>query len=404
MAKNKLTDKFVRSTLAPGRYSDGAGLYLRVRETGSKTFVVLATVEGHRREITIGPYGNRAGEFSLAGARAKADEIMVITKAGVDPTHSRTQAVAPPIRNSPATPTFGKFAMDVVDGIEAGFRNEKHRKQWRSTLKAYCAGFWDKTVDAVTTEDVLAALTPIWTTKAETASRVRGRIERVLDAAKAKKLRSGENPAAWHGHLSALLPRRNKKDAGHHAALPYADLPASWSKLLKLSSSSARALQFLILTAARSGEVRGATWDEFDLDRAIWTIPGSRMKAGREHRVPLSPQSLAIVTQMHEIGISEFVFPGGKEKRPLTDMAMGMCLRDIAPGVTVHGFRSTFRDWVGEETEFPREIAEAALAHNVGDATERAYRRGDALERRRRLMDAWANFVTGVTDPSENAA
>jgi integrase len=360
-------------------------------------------VQGRRREITIGQYGGRAGEYSLADARAKTDEIIAIAKAGGDPTRRPEDEVAA-VETLPSVPTFGNFAIEVVEAIEEGFRNPKHRKQWRSTLETYCANFSSKPVDEVTTDDVLACLTPIWTTKAVTASRVRGRIERVLDAAKAKKLRSGENPAAWHGHLSALLPRKNRSKVDHHAALAYDELPATWQKLTRLRSASARAMQFLILTAARSGEARGATWNEFDLGKGIWTVPGDRMKAGREHRVPLSPQATEIIKMMQQTQVSDYVFPGGKEDRPLTDMAMSMCLRDVAHGVTVHGFRSTFRDWVGEETEFPREVAEAALAHNVGDATERAYRRGDALERRRTLMEAWADFVTSILKAASETA
>ena len=220
---------------------------------------------------------------------------------------------------------------------------------------------------------------------------MRGRIERVLDAARAKGLRSAENPARWRGHLANLLPKRHKLTRGHHAAMPFAEVPKFLAALRTVDGVSARALEFTILTAARSGEVLGARWPEIDLEAKVWTVPAARMKAAREHRVPLSPRAVAIIAAMAETRVSDYVFPGARRDRPLSVMAMAMLLRQHAPGVTVHGFRSAFRDWCGERTHFPRELAEAALAHVVGDATERAYRRGDALDKRRELMDAWAN-------------
>ncbi|MCC2654631.1 MAG: integrase, partial [Microvirga sp.] len=246
-------------------------------------------------------------------------------------------------------------------------------------------------------EDVLRVLRPIWLTKSETASRLRGRIERVLDFAKARGMRTGENPARWRGHLDAVLPRRQKLTRGHHKAMPFDEVPAFVSRLRDAQGVAPRALEFLILTAGRTGEVLGAAWDEIDIEAGIWTVPAVRMKAGREHRVPLTQRALAILAELHEARTGEHVFPGLKRGKPLSSMAMEAVLRRMKIDATVHGFRSAFRDWAGERTHFPREIAEAALAHLVGDAVERAYRRGDALEKRRELMSAWDSFCAPET-------
>jgi integrase len=245
-------------------------------------------------------------------------------------------------------------------------------------------------VNMIDTAEVLRVLKPVWQKIPETASRLRGRIERVLDAAQARGLRSGENPARWRGHLDTLLPPRQKLTRGHHAAMPYHELPAFVARLRARDGVSARALEFVILTAARSGEVLGLQWSEIDLDRKVWTVPATRIKAGREHRVPLSPRAVEILEAMRAVRVSDYVFPGYRAGRPLGDMALHLVRERMEIPYTVHGFRSTFRDWCGETTNFPREVAEAALAHVVGDETERAYRRGDALEKRRKLMDAWA--------------
>lgn len=246
----------------------------------------------------------------------------------------------------------------------------------------------DAPIDEIDTQAVLSVLQPLWQRIPETASRLRGRIEAVLDYGKANGLRAGENPAAWRGHLALILPKRGKLTRGHHAAMPYRDLPELIEKLRDTESIHALALEFLVLTAARSGEVLGATWDEIDIDAQVWVIPASRMKAGREHRVPLSSRAVEIVERMAEVRTGDLVFAGQRRRRPLSGAAIGA----LVTGATVHGFRSSFRDWAGEETSFPREIAEQALAHATGDATERAYRRGDALEKRRALMEAWASY------------
>jgi integrase len=285
------------------------------------------------------------------------------------------------------------MADDVRETLSAGFRNEKHKAQWKSTLETYAAPLRAKPVDTIATDDVLAVLKPIWTTKAETASRVRGRIEKVLDAAKAKGFREGENPARWRGHLDHLLPRPSKLARGHHAALPYEDVAAFIAKLREREATSALALELCILTAARSGEILGMRWSEVDLNRKIWTVPADRMKAGREHRVPLSSRAIAILRQLEKLKAGEFVFAGRARNKPLSNMAMEMVLRRMKiKSATVHGFRSSFRDWAGNVSNFPREITETALAHVIGDKAEQAYRRSDALEKRRKLMEAWANY------------
>jgi integrase len=289
--------------------------------------------------------------------------------------------------------TFGEAADALIESMSSSWRNEKHRAQWKMTLTAYCEPLRSKPVTDIGTEDVLKVLQPLWTAKPETASRLRGRMERVFDFARARGQGSGENPARWRGHLDAVLPKRARLTRGHHKAMPFDDVPVFLAALRERDGITARALEFAILTAARSGEVFGSSWGEFDVEARVWTVPAARMKAGREHRVPLSTQAVEILQEMQQKRLSDLVFPGTRPGRPLSVMALEMVLRRMKLDVTVHGFRSAFRDWAGERTHFPREVAEAALAHLVGDAVERAYRRGDALEKRRKLMDAWANFL-----------
>jgi len=287
------------------------------------------------------------------------------------------------------------MADDVRETLSAGFRNEKHKAQWKSTLETYAAPLRAKPVDTIATDDVLAVLKPIWTMKAETASRVRGRIEKVLDAAKAKGFRDGENPARWRGHLDHLLARPSKLSRGHHAAMPYEQVAGFIAELRKREATAALALELCILTAARSGEILGMRWSEIDLEQKIWTVPANRMKAGREHRVPLSSRAAAILRHLERMKTGDFVFPGQAHNKPLSNMAMEMMLRRMkVDDATVHGFRSSFRDWAGNVSNFPREVVETALAHVIGDKAEQAYRRSDALEKRRKLMDQWAAYCT----------
>ncbi|ESY80554.1 integrase [Mesorhizobium sp. LNHC221B00] len=389
---NKLTDTECKAVSKPGRHGDGGGLYLDVKSTGAKSWVYLWTTnivkdgKSARRfkEMGLGAYP----AVKLATARKLAAEHREAVAHGRDPIAERRKETEP---------TFGECVEKFLGSMESQWRNTKHRAQWRMTLTEYAASIADMKVSTITTDDVLKALNPIWQSKPETASRLRGRIERVLTFAKGKGWRSGENPATWRGHLDGVLPVRNKLTRGHHKAMRYVDVPHFVQRLRGLDAMSARALEFLILTAARSGEVLEATWNEFSLEAGLWIVPADRMKAGKEHRVPLSKPALAIVKALKEVRISDYVFPGHIKDRPLSNMAFAKLMERMkVDDVTPHGFRSAFRDWVGDATAFPRDVAEQALAHRVGDATERAYRRGDALEKRRKLMDAWASYCTVV--------
>lgn len=379
VSTNRLTVTAVKA-LAEGLHADGGGLYCAASKSGAKSWRFVWRAGGKRREMGLGSFP----AVTLAKARERAAEARAQLAGGVDPIAAR-KAERP-------VPTFGEAADRLIADLGPQWRNAKHRAQWAMTLSTYCGAIRERKVSEIETADVLAVLQPVWLAKPETAARLRGRIERVLDAARARDEREGENPARWRGHLDHLLPARQKLTRGHHAAMAYADLPAFVAELREREALAALALEFLILTAARSGEALGARWDEIDLDARVWTVPAARMKAGVAHRVPLTDRALAILEAVAPLrGKGDLVFPGQRPGRPLSGMAFEMLLRRMGrEGVTPHGFRSTFRDWAAEETSFAREIAEQALAHTVGDATERAYRRGDALERRRQLMMAWA--------------
>ena len=399
----RLSARFVESVTKPGMHADGAGLYLNVSPKGAKRWVLIYFTGGKRRELSLGALET----LTLAKAREQAHQA----RAQGDPIAARERAEAAARAEAEAAlaapqRTFGKFADELVTGLAPGFRNPKHLAQWRMTLSiehekdgtwkdsGYCVALRSKPLETIGTEDILGVLQPIWTSKAETASRLRGRIERVLDAAKAKGFRDGENPARWRGHLDALLPKRGKLTRGHHSAMPYADLPALVAKLREAQGVGALALEFAILNASRTGEVIGAKWSEIDRTNELWIIPKDRMKAGREHRVPLTRRSLEILDALAETRTSDFVFPGARPKSGISNMTLTKALTTAGAGAfTVHGMRSAFRDWVGEETGYPEALAEQALAHIVGDATERAYRRGDALAKRRKLMESWAAYV-----------
>ena len=342
-----------------------------------------------------------ARDVSLARARALAGEARILLARGDNPLTAKRAAEA---AASPRRPvTFGEVADEFLTAMAPSRKNQKHKEQWEVSLgrrdpgrgsEVYAKPLCEIAVADVSTDHVLSILRPVWIKKPEMASRLRGRVEAVLDAARAKGLRTAENPARWRGHLDKLLPKPRRLSRGHHAAMPFEEVPAFAAALRGRTGVSARALEFLILTAGRSGEVRGAFWDEIDDQAAIWTVGPQRMKWKREHRVPLVPRALEILTEMRLIRCSEYVFPGARSGRPLSEMSFEMLLRRAGQGAfTPHGFRSSFRDWVGESTNFPREIAEAALAHTFGDETERAYRRGDALQKRRELMIAWAGFL-----------
>ena len=282
------------------------------------------------------------------------------------------------------------FADDYIKTHRAKYRNDKHIAQWEMTITTYCQPIRAMALNDIDTEAILSVLQPIWTKIPETASRLRGRIENILDAAKARDFRTDQNPAQWRGHLKTLLPARQRFTRGHHAALPYDDLPAFMADLRARKSTAALAMELAILTASRSGEVLNAQWQEFDLDKGIWTVPAIRMKAGHEHRIPLTARAVDFLKAMTRLHDNDHVFPGAAKGRPLSGMAMTMQLRRMKRGdITVHGFRSTFRDWASEQTSFPHETCEHALAHRISDKAEAAYRRGDQFEKRRKLMEAW---------------
>lgn len=386
-ALNRLTAIEVEKLTTPGRHADGGNLYLVISPSGSRKWVFFYRLgAGVRREMGLGAAGK--GAVSLAEARQKAEECRRWLREGRDPIEASKAA------DARAVPTFGAFADEYIETHGPKFRNAKHLAQWKMTLgDAYCASIRPKRLDAIGTEEVLEVLKPIWQKVPETAARLRGRIENVLDAAKARGFRSGENPAAWRGHLKTLLPARQRLTRGHHAALAYDDLPAFMAALRAREGLASRALELCILTASRSGEVLGARWDEFDLEKKIWTVPAIRMKAGHTHRIPLSARALDIVKSIPRLDDNPHVFPGQKAGKPLSTMAMEMQLRRMKrDDITVHGFRSTFRDWASEVSSFPHETAEHALAHRISDKAEAAYRRGDQFEKRRQLMEAWANW------------
>lgn len=379
-ALNKLSATQAAKIRKPGRHSDGGGLYLFIDQHGRRRWIFMYVRDGKRTELGLG--GGR--DLSLANARAEAAKLREILATGGDPKAERAK--------DDRIPTFGECADAYVEAMKPSWRNAKHAAQWTMTLTKYAKPMRGKPVNAIGTQDVLDVLQGLWKRTPETAERLRGRIENVLDAAKAKGHRSGENPARWRGHLDQLLPKRQRLSRGHHAALPYDAMPDFMADLRGRSAVAARALEFTILTAARSGEVLGAQWDEIDTEKKVWTIPAERMKAGREHRVPLSPRAMEIVEAMAKLGTESYLFPGPKKGKPLSSMAMAMLLRRMKAEITVHGFRSTFRDWASETTGFPHEVCEMALAHTIGNKAEAAYRRGDLFDKRRKLMEAWAGY------------
>lgn len=384
--RNRLTDLKVKALKDEGLHPDGDGLYLRVTETGTKSWVFRFKFAGKLRGMGLGKYPN----VPLSAARDLAAKNYVLVKSGVDPIAQRKQLEAPAVKH---IVTFAEAAERYIAAHQSSWRNPKHRQQWANTLAEYAGPvIGAKDVAEINTDDVLRILEPIWAEKAETATRVRGRMENVLDWAKVRELRAGENPARWRGHLSHLLPARNKaKTVRHHPALPWREIPEFMGQLRANSCLSARALEFTILTASRTGESIDAQWPEVDIRERVWTVPKERMKAGREHRVPLTDAAADILAGLPHRAGNQHLFPGG-QLRPLSKWAMLELVRGMRPGLTVHGFRSTFRDWAAEMTAFPRELAEASLAHITGSAVERAYQRGDLFEKRRKLMQAWAEF------------
>jgi len=373
---------------------DGGGLWLVTKGQG-RYWILDYRFGGRRREMGIGPLHT----IGLAEARRKAEAARDLLKRGIDPIEHRHGVEAiEAAKAQAAIKKFGDYADSYIDAaVAAGrWRGAKTEAGWRNTLTNHAKPLRDKALADIDVADVLAVLRPLWGEKQETAEKLRERLERVLDSARVEGLRSGENPAAWKGNLEHVLHRPDALTrTTHHAAMPHAAVAPFMKKLAAVDGIGARALEFTILTACRSGEARGATWDEIDLDGKVWAIPAGRMKGGKAHRVPLSDAAIAVLTDMSAKRLNDIVFPGIRDKKPLSDMSLAKALKSAGGGdFTVHGFRSTFRDWATEVAQAPREIAEAALSHAVGDAVERSYARSDALERRRALMADWAGYCT----------
>jgi integrase len=396
-AAERLSARAVQSAKKPGMYADGKGLYLRVGPSGSKSWVYRYRGTDGRHDLGLGPYP----DFSLAEARERATAPRKLRYDGNDPlTLKRTLRASARLSAAAKAMTFAACAEQYIKAHAAGWRGGKSEQQWRHSFRDFVFPlFGDLPVQSIDVALVMKAIEPIWTAKPETANRVRGRIEAVLDWATAREFRTGDNPARWKGRIKNLLPAPRKvAKTQHRAALPYSEIGAFMVELRRQDKVAARALEFAILTAARTGEVLGARWDEIDLEAAVWTVPGSRMKEGHEHRVPLSEAALAVAAAMPRR--SDFVFPA-RTGQALHDTMMNKILSSMGRrDVTVHGFRSTFRDWAAERTTFPAEVAEMALAHTVADKVEAAYRRGDLFAKRRQLAAAWGQYATSPPMPA----
>jgi integrase len=381
-----------------GVFCDGGGLYLHSDPPAQCSWLFRYRLSGKTRWMGLGPYP----AISLAKARELASNARTLKALGTDPLDQRDATrVASRLAAAKAI-TFRQCAESYIKAHRVGWRNAAHASQWESTLSAYAyPHIGALSVQAIDTSLVMRVLEPIWTAKPETASRLRGRIETILNWARVRGFREGENPARWKGHLDHLLPAKSKvRRVQHHAAMPYAELPCFMSALREQDSVAARALEFLVLAAARTGEVTGARWKEIDLKNRLWTVPAERMKAGKPHRVPLCPRAVAILEAIkpERVAGDVFIFPGSRPQKPQSNMVFLMLLRRMKLGhLTAHGFRATFKTWATERTNFPREVIEAALAHVAGDKIEAAYQRGDVLDKRRKLMEAWASYCASPT-------
>ena len=392
MKIGKLTALAVRRAKTPGYYNDGGGLYLKIAGPNARSWVFRYRVSVVQlREMGLGS----TATISLPEARERARACRQQRLDGIDPIEARRATRAATAVTAAKVMTFRQCAEAYIAAHKAAWRSARHSAQWPQTLGDYVYPvFGSLPVQSVDVALVIKALEPIWATKPETASRVRGRIESVLDWATTRGYRQGENPARWRGHLENLLPKKSKVTRiEHHAALPYAEIPPFMTELRQFDDTPARALEFAILTAARTGEVIGAKWSEIDLERRLWIIPAERMKAGREHRVPLSEPALAILEAIKTRRQGDYVFAGARPRRPMAAGALLAVLRKLGRPGTVHGFRSCFADWCSERTNFPAEVREMALAHAVGDKVEAAYRRTVLLQKRQQLMDAWSRFA-----------
>ena len=395
---HRLSARAVASAKERGLYADGGGLFLQVARSGSRSWLFRFTLRGKTRHMGLGP----TALVSLAEARAAAFECRRLCHDGKDPIEQRKARLVEERLRAAQAVTFDECTAGFIAALSAVWRNGKHRAQWSATLKTYVTPiFGSVSVQRIDTALVMRVLEPIWMAKAETASRLRGRIELILNWATARGFRQGENPARWRGHLENLLPARARvQTVKHHAALPYTEIGAFMADLRGREGVAAAALEFLILTAARTSEVLGGRWQEIDFVKRAWIIPADRMKGRKEHRVPLSKPALAVLERMHGLH-GELVFPGITKNRPLSNMALLVLLRRMKRSdLTVHGFRSTFSDWTAEHTNYPPEVAEMALAHSVSDKVEAAYRRGDLFEKRLHLMAAWAEYCALSQKPA----
>lgn len=395
MARHRLSETKCKTLTKPGMHADGDGLYLRVHKSGSRNWVFVWRRADKRNEMGLGGYGQGTAPVSLALARQKADKVREQLARGEDPREGK------PTRRK-GVHTFKEAAESLLEKKEAELKSPTQLQGWRLSLLTYAQPLHDLPINRVTREDVLECVKPHWHERPETARRLRARIANVMDHAKARDWRTGDNPAEWRGGLQELLPAHDQKlSRGHHEALPYEQAPSTIAALRARGTLSARAVEFLALTAVRSGEVRGAVWSEIDLDKALWTIPAARMKMKTAHRVPLTKRAVEILKVQKEKARSELVFEGDVDGSPISDTAMTKTLRKAAGDskVTIHGWRSTFRDWGGDMTHHPREVMEAALAHVVGNRTEAAYRRADALAKRRSLMEDWEAYCYGQKAP-----
>lgn len=397
-ALNRLTSKAVSNKRTPGRYADGGGLYLLVRPTGKYwMFRFRDRATGRLRDHGLGP----AWDVDLAEARERAAECRKLLRDGMDPIAAKRQMINQAKRARATAVTFGECVRLCIAKNRGEWRNAKHAQQWENTLATYAGKLNSLPVADIDTAMVRSVLEPIWSTKTETATRLRQRIEKVLDFATAAELRTGDNPARWRGNLKELLAKPSKlKDVEHRPALAYAGIGPFVAALRTRSGVAARALEFQILTATRPGETCGALWSEMDERQHVWIIPKGRMKAGKEHRVPLSAAALELLRKLPRT--SDAVFPGMRGK-PITTAATMKVLKSLRPGLTAHGFRSSFRDWAGETTSYPREVIEAAMAHRLKDAAEAAYARGDMLAKRARLMADWAHYCETITPDQSDA-
>ena len=412
--RQRLSAQEVAKKKRPGNHLDGAGLYLQVRESDgggvTKSWLFRYTLLGKPQWMGLGPYP----AITLASARLKAADARTMVANKVDPIATRDALKAQSALDAAKLHTFDQCAALYIKAHRAGWRNSKHADQWQNTIATYCSKIIGALpVNQIDTGLVLRVLEPIWASKRETAGRLRGRIESILDWARVRGFREGDNPARWRGHLDQTLPpQQRQRSIKHHPALPFGEVGAFMEALRAEEGAAARALEFAILTAARTGEIIGARWEEVDMSERTWTIPGARMKARREHRVPLSQPATALLRKLHDNKEGDYVFPGRTASKPLSNMAMLALLKRMKRSdVTTHGFRSSFRDWAAERTSYPREVCEMALAHAVSDQVEAAYRRGDLFDKRRRLMGEWAKHcentagagkVVSISRPKQN--